>query len=470
MASSVAGHRRAFGADVVPQCYDDLELADLVVLVGSNAAWCHPDPLPAHPDRTRRARHARRQHRSAPHRDQRRRRPAALHQARHRQHVCGAVLLVRAGRTPGDRPRRSSPRIRKASHAALSAARAPRADTRVPSPPLRGLERAGRRPVLRLVRRHAARRHPATARASTSRRRAPTRSTPSSTATSPRAASASRAPDRCRSPASPTPWAGARSAASPTCWPRTWASRRAERDRVRRFWDGAQSRRRRRPQGRRHVRRRRRRAHQGPVGDGHQPGRLAAARRRGARGARPSSSCWSCRRTSPPTTRCSSRMCACRPRPGARRTARSPTRSGCISRQRAFLPLPGEARPRLVDPERGGAAAGLRRGVRLPLRSRHLRRACTPLGLRERRQARLRHLRRRGPRRSRPTTRWSPSSGRSRDERGATRRACSPTAASSRRTARPASSPSLRRALPPPSRRPGRSCSTPAACATSGTP
>ncbi len=42
MASSVAGHKRAFGADAVPQCYDDLELADLVVLVGSNAAWCHP--------------------------------------------------------------------------------------------------------------------------------------------------------------------------------------------------------------------------------------------------------------------------------------------------------------------------------------------------------------------------------------------------------------------------------------------
>jgi assimilatory nitrate reductase catalytic subunit len=42
MASSVAGHRRAFGADVVPQCYDDLDDADLVVLVGSNTAWCHP--------------------------------------------------------------------------------------------------------------------------------------------------------------------------------------------------------------------------------------------------------------------------------------------------------------------------------------------------------------------------------------------------------------------------------------------
>lgn len=42
MASAVAGHRRAFGEDVVPGCYEDLEIADLVVLVGSNAAWCHP--------------------------------------------------------------------------------------------------------------------------------------------------------------------------------------------------------------------------------------------------------------------------------------------------------------------------------------------------------------------------------------------------------------------------------------------
>lgn len=42
MASSVAGHRRAFGEDVVPGCYDDLDQADLLVLVGSNTAWCHP--------------------------------------------------------------------------------------------------------------------------------------------------------------------------------------------------------------------------------------------------------------------------------------------------------------------------------------------------------------------------------------------------------------------------------------------
>ncbi|RUV82523.1 nitrate reductase, partial [Mesorhizobium sp. M5C.F.Ca.IN.020.14.1.1] len=42
MASSVAGHRRAFGADTVPGSYEDLELADLIVLVGSNLGWCHP--------------------------------------------------------------------------------------------------------------------------------------------------------------------------------------------------------------------------------------------------------------------------------------------------------------------------------------------------------------------------------------------------------------------------------------------
>ncbi len=42
MASSVAAHRRAFGSDTVPGCYEDLDQADLIVLVGSNAAWCHP--------------------------------------------------------------------------------------------------------------------------------------------------------------------------------------------------------------------------------------------------------------------------------------------------------------------------------------------------------------------------------------------------------------------------------------------
>ena len=42
MSSAVAAHKRAFGEDLVPVCYEDLDLADLVVLVGSNTAWCHP--------------------------------------------------------------------------------------------------------------------------------------------------------------------------------------------------------------------------------------------------------------------------------------------------------------------------------------------------------------------------------------------------------------------------------------------
>ncbi len=42
MSSAVAGHKRAFGEDLVPGCYEDLELAELVVLIGSNTAWCHP--------------------------------------------------------------------------------------------------------------------------------------------------------------------------------------------------------------------------------------------------------------------------------------------------------------------------------------------------------------------------------------------------------------------------------------------
>ncbi|QPI64994.1 nitrate reductase [Vreelandella venusta] len=42
MASAVAGYKRAFGADAVPCHYEDIEEAELVVLVGSNLAWNHP--------------------------------------------------------------------------------------------------------------------------------------------------------------------------------------------------------------------------------------------------------------------------------------------------------------------------------------------------------------------------------------------------------------------------------------------
>jgi len=42
MSSVVAAYKRAFGEDVVPCNYDDLERAQLIVLAGTNTAWCHP--------------------------------------------------------------------------------------------------------------------------------------------------------------------------------------------------------------------------------------------------------------------------------------------------------------------------------------------------------------------------------------------------------------------------------------------
>jgi assimilatory nitrate reductase catalytic subunit len=42
MSSAVSGYKRAFGEDVVPCCYDDLDRAKMIVLTGTNTAWCHP--------------------------------------------------------------------------------------------------------------------------------------------------------------------------------------------------------------------------------------------------------------------------------------------------------------------------------------------------------------------------------------------------------------------------------------------
>ena len=42
MSSTVAGHKRTFGSDMVPACYEDFEHAELIILIGSNTAWCHP--------------------------------------------------------------------------------------------------------------------------------------------------------------------------------------------------------------------------------------------------------------------------------------------------------------------------------------------------------------------------------------------------------------------------------------------
>ncbi len=42
MSSAVAGYKRAFGEDAVPCCYEDLDRARMIVLTGTNTAWCHP--------------------------------------------------------------------------------------------------------------------------------------------------------------------------------------------------------------------------------------------------------------------------------------------------------------------------------------------------------------------------------------------------------------------------------------------
>lgn len=42
MSSAVVGYKRAFGVDGPPTCYEDMDLAQLHFVVGSNMAWCHP--------------------------------------------------------------------------------------------------------------------------------------------------------------------------------------------------------------------------------------------------------------------------------------------------------------------------------------------------------------------------------------------------------------------------------------------
>src|SRR5215211_1912165 len=42
MAAAVAGYRTSLGSDGPPCCYDDIELADVLVVMGSNMAEAHP--------------------------------------------------------------------------------------------------------------------------------------------------------------------------------------------------------------------------------------------------------------------------------------------------------------------------------------------------------------------------------------------------------------------------------------------
>ncbi|MGV3764152.1 molybdopterin-dependent oxidoreductase, partial [Parapedobacter sp.] len=42
MSSAVAAYKMSLGEDSVPICYDDIELADCLLVEGANPAWCHP--------------------------------------------------------------------------------------------------------------------------------------------------------------------------------------------------------------------------------------------------------------------------------------------------------------------------------------------------------------------------------------------------------------------------------------------
>ena len=228
------------------------------------------------------------------------------------------------------------------------------------------------------------------------------------------------------------------------------------------------------PQGRRHVRGGRRRPHQGAVGHGHQPGGLACrAPTRCARRCASLELLVVSENVASQRHRDRARMCACRRRPGARRTARSPTPSGASRASAPSCRRPAKRTAGLVDAGarwRGGWATATPSPIRSAAEI--FREHAAPLGLRERR--------RRAP------SIFPVLGGLERREAfdaldavpmAAAARARRPTDAPvrrrrllHRRTARPASWRSPRRACRPPSQATGRSCSTPAACATSGTP
>ena len=324
MASSVAGHRRAFGADIVPQCYDDLELADLVVLVGSNAAWCHP--ILYQRIQVARAERGVRVVNIDPRRTATSE-GADLHLAIKPgtdAQLWNGLLSWLSDYSALDR--RYIDEHTEGFAAALASARMEAGRVaqvaQVTGLPSNDIEQfywwwtiservvtcysQGVQPVG--ARHRQGQRH----------RQLPPGHRPHRQARR-RAAVAHR-------PAQRHGRARGRRARQHAGRPHGFLGARA-RSRAP-LLEGAEPGRGRGPQGRADVRGGGRRRHQAAVGDGHQPGGQPAARRPRARGAAGGWSCWSSRRTSPATIRRTWRTCGCRPRRGARRTARSPTPSG----------------------------------------------------------------------------------------------------------------------------------------------
>ncbi len=215
MASAVAAHNRAFGEDVVPCSYTDLDEADLIILLGSNTAWCHPviwqrieaareargtKIVVIDPRRTETAERADLHLAIAPDSD------VALFN--------GLLLEMRARFLLDGAYMANSVSTPDGFWQDLGACRCRQG--------LRHLCPRNSKPFTTCspTTRAAS---PCSAKAQTSRSRAPTKATRSSISTSPPAALASPARGHSASPASPTPWAGAKLAGWRRCLPRIWA-------------------------------------------------------------------------------------------------------------------------------------------------------------------------------------------------------------------------------------------------------
>ena len=461
MASSVAGHRRAFGDDMVPGCYDDLDEADLLVLVGSNAAWCHP-VLFQRMVRNRRERGARLvvidPRRTVTGEDADLFSPiapgtdsalfcgllvyladnGALDRATIAAHTTG--FAGSAGARPRDRAgrrghrRRHRPRRRRGGALLRSVPR--------DAEDGRHLLLARREPV-GAGHRQSQRHHQLSSRHRPHRR-------------------ARHGPVLAHRPAQRHGRTRGRRARQPACRAHGVCARRYRPGAA--ILERATHGRARRPQSRADVRGDRARRDQGAVGDGDQSGGLAAARRRHARGAEEARAARGLRERAP--QRHASRPCPHVLLPAAAWGEKDGTVTNSdrrISRQRAFLPPPGEARPDWWIVSRGRAPAGIWRR-RSPI-------AAPPMCFASTRRFRLSRTTARAISTSAgspifpmtTTTRWSRCNGRCATGGATAPRGCSPTAASSRRTARRASSRPSRRRCASRSAPNSRCASTPAA-------
>ena len=396
MASSVAGHRRAFGSDTVPGTYEDLELADLVVLVGSNLAWCHPvlyqriaAAKEARPDmkivvidprRTMTADiadlHLRHRARMATSRCSSACSPisprsGAIDQDYIAAHTNGFdEALAAAGALDHRRPSSRADRARRRS------ARASSIDLFAQTRKGRHRLQPGRQPV-RLRHRQGQRHHqlpsgdgphrPAGHGAVLGHRPAQRHGR----ARGRRACQHAGRPYGDREPGS----IATACSASGTRRDRRQAG----------------------PEGRRHVPRGRRRPHQGAVdhGDQSRSSRMPDADAVRGRAARLSLR-RRLRRAAATPTRRATPMCCCPPRPGARRTARSPIPSGASRGSAPFCHCPARRGPTGGSSRRWPSAWALPGAFAYDAPGRDLRRACRAVGFRKRWQPRFRYRRVRG--------------------------------------------------------------------------